>query len=164
MKALQVIMAEVKAKPRNLWTDEGKEFTNRHLQSWLQAEHINSYHSYGEHKVAHVERVIRTLRGLLQEELTATASADWKGALSMIVDVYNNNSHSSLLTESEDGKRVKASPRQAYFEGVSLIQQLPSIANTKATVTPVRWCASQASRAHLRRTAPPTGQPSSTVW
>lgn len=81
MKALQVIMAEVKAKPRNLWTDEGKKFTKKRLQSWLEAEHINFYHSYGEHKVAHVEHVIRTLRGLLQEGLTATQSTDWKGCL-----------------------------------------------------------------------------------
>jgi len=65
MKALQGIITEVKAKPRNLWTDEGKEFTNKRLQSWLEAENINSYHSYGEHKVSHVERVIRTLRGSL---------------------------------------------------------------------------------------------------
>jgi len=127
MKALQGIMTEVQAKPRSLWTDERKELTNKHLQSWLQAEHINSYHSYGEHKVVHFERVTWALHGLLQEELTAMQSADWRGVLSMVVEVYKNNPHSSLLTETADGSRGKASPRQVYFDGVRPIpiRQLP---------------------------------------
>jgi len=58
----------------------------------------------------------------------------------MIVDVYNNNPHTSLLTETGDGKKAKASPRQVYFEGVSPIQQLPlqtdSKAKAKASITP----------------------------
>lgn len=55
----------------------------------------------------------------------------------MIVEVYSNNPHSSLLTESEDGKRVKAWLWQLNFEGASPIQQILAPAKTKtSTITP----------------------------
>lgn len=43
---LEKIVAKVKAKPRNLWTEECKGVTNKCLHSCLKAENIDSYNSF----------------------------------------------------------------------------------------------------------------------
>lgn len=81
-------MDKIKANPRNLWTGAGKEFVNKSLQSWLEDNTINSYHSYGQHKVAHVDRVIElstaSCKGRSQQ---ATQSTDRSAVLGTIVGV-----------------------------------------------------------------------------
>ena len=71
--------------------------------------------------MAQVDHFIRMLRDLLQEDLTATQSTDWRTAQC-----------SGLSTKTKDGTSTKASPREDYLEGVRPIRSLPAVTMTKS--------------------------------
>jgi len=81
-------MDKIKANPRNLWTGAGKEFVNKSLHSCLEAKTINSYHCYGQHKIAHVDRVIEhSTASCNRISQQATQSTDRSAVLGTILGV-----------------------------------------------------------------------------
>ena len=46
LKAFQKIVNDVGMKPKNLWTDEGKEFYNNDFNLYYRDQGINHYHTY----------------------------------------------------------------------------------------------------------------------
>jgi len=105
-----------KELPGHLWTDQGTEFTNKMFKSYLSGLGINHYHSYGTHKVAHVERLIRTLRGMLFQELTVAQAHNWVDFIGPVVELYNNRKHRS----------IKTTPLKAYM-GEPIIQEISTL-------------------------------------
>ena len=49
-------------KPQKIFTDQGTEFLNRHVQAFMNEENIHLYTTYNETKASIVERLIRTLK------------------------------------------------------------------------------------------------------
>ena len=55
----------IKTFPANLWTDLGSEFINKQFKKWCGDNDINLYHTGGESKAVFAERVIRTIKGMI---------------------------------------------------------------------------------------------------
>ena len=91
--AFKSIIKEAKAKPINLWVDEGKEFYNKEVKNVMEG--VKMYSTYGEGKAAYVERLNRTLKNMMYKQFTIQMSRKWIDILDDITQQYNNKVHSS---------------------------------------------------------------------
>lgn len=85
-----------KHKTERLQTDEGKEFYNKDVQGVLKDYGIELFSIYSPTKAAHVERLNRTIKGMLEKFFTATNSKNWLDVIDDVMHVYNNRKHRSL--------------------------------------------------------------------
>ena len=60
--------------PKNLQTDDGKEFFNTHFSKIMANHHINHYSTYSVLKASIVERFNRTLKSMMWKEFSASGS------------------------------------------------------------------------------------------
>ena len=83
-------------KTERLQTDEGKEFYNRDVKHVLDRYGIELFSIYSPTKAAHVERLNRTVKGMLEKIFTATNSKNWVSHIDDVMRLYNNRKHRSL--------------------------------------------------------------------
>lgn len=95
--------------PRNIHSDEGKEFINSDAKALYKKKHINFYHTFSTLKASIAERVIRTLKEKLYKQFTARNNHQWLDLLTRITRQYNNTVHrtigrkpSSIKTKSDE--------------------------------------------------------------
>lgn len=82
--------------PKQLQTDDGKEFFNSHFQSMLKGYKINHYKTYNQEiKASLVERLQRTIKSKMFRYFTHTGSYRYLDVLQDLVSSYNNTVHSS---------------------------------------------------------------------
>ena len=98
-------------KPKFLWSDNRKEFTNKLVQSFLKEHNVHWYSTYSELKAVIVERFNLTLRKWLDKyitecELKEDQKFNLNEALEKYIEYYNNHEHST----------VKMSPNDAHIE------------------------------------------------
>lgn len=79
--------------PRNLHTDEGKEFYNQTFQSLMKKHGINHYSTYSKMKASIVERFNRTFMNKLWPKLNLQGSHKWLNHLQPIIQEYNSTVH-----------------------------------------------------------------------
>jgi hypothetical protein len=83
--------------PKHIWVDEGKEFYNKDITSWLKENNIIRYSTHGEHKSAVVERFNRTLKELMWKRFTAENTRNWIDMIDKLLYEYNNKRiHSTI--------------------------------------------------------------------
>lgn len=83
-------------QPKNLQSDEGKEFFNSQFKALMQKYKINHYHTYSIIKAAIVERVIRTLKEKLHKLFNLNGSYKWITFLDDVTKNYNNTVHKTI--------------------------------------------------------------------
>ena len=79
--------------PIHLCTDSGGEFTGRATQNLMKKYKVHHYVVYSEKKASIVERVNRTLKGMMWKEFSIQGSYKWLNVLNHIVSIYNNRKH-----------------------------------------------------------------------
>lgn len=79
-----------------IWVDQGTEFYNKIWTAHLKKLKMKRYSTYGDSKVAIVERFIRTLKTRIWRHFITTGKRKWIDALPGIVATYNATIHSSL--------------------------------------------------------------------
>ena len=99
------ILNKSKRKPKQLQTDDGKEFINFKLKGFLDENSINFYTVKSENKACIVERVIRTIKEKLYRYFTYTKSVKYIDIIDDIVDSYNATYH----------RTIKMAPNQVNF-------------------------------------------------
>jgi hypothetical protein len=82
--------------PKHLWVDEGKEFYNNDMTTWLEENNIIRYSTHGEHKSAVVERFNRTLKANMWQRFTAENTRNWIDMLDKLMFEYNNRYHNTI--------------------------------------------------------------------
>lgn len=82
--------------PRNLHTDEGKEFYNQHFQRLMKKHKINHYSTYTKMKASIVERFNRTFLNKLWPKFNLQGSHKWLHHLKPIIQQYNSTVHSTI--------------------------------------------------------------------
>lgn len=92
-RAVADIFRESKRLPKNLQSDQGKEFYNNHFKSLMQKHVINHYSTFSVKKAAIVERVIRTLKEKLYKHFSLSGTYRWIDILPIITDNYNKQRH-----------------------------------------------------------------------
>lgn len=99
-------------RPSKLQTDEGREFTNRHVQALLKKLLIHYYIAKNEViKCAVIERFQRTLQSRMHKFFTAFNTHKWVDKLADFMQAYNTSYHRS----------IKTTPERARFEEPSSV-------------------------------------------
>lgn len=102
-------------KTERLQTDEGKEFYNSDVQQVLDHYGIELFSIYSATKAAHVERLNRTVKGILEKIFTATNSKNWVSHIDRVMRLYNNRKHRSLgMTPNQVPHRVQEAYETMY--------------------------------------------------
>jgi hypothetical protein len=83
--------------PERLWVDQGKEFVNTKMTTFLAQHNSQIYHTFGPHKSAIAERFNRTLRTGMQAIMSSQNTLTWNSAavLGNVVKTYNNRIHTT---------------------------------------------------------------------
>jgi len=116
--------------PKNIHSDEGKEFINSDAKSLYKKYNINFYHTFSTLKASIAERVIRTLKEKLYKQFTAQNNHEWLDLLSRITRQYNNSVHRTI-------GRKPSSIKTKKDEQDLIIYLLNKISNT--TVPPPKF-------------------------
>lgn len=96
-KAMAAIFNEnPKNIPRNIHSDQGKEFFNKHFQCLLDKYKINHYSTYTKMKASIVERLNRTFLNKLWRQFNLQGSHEWMSQLQSIIDNYNSSVHRTI--------------------------------------------------------------------
>lgn len=105
------------------WDKEGA-FISRHVQKFLQERKIHNYTTKSVVKAPGVERVIRTLRTLLQRRFEASDSIKWEQLLPPIISNYNKRIHSTTKIApnllARNPVMLSDEPREAHQKPVLL--------------------------------------------
>jgi hypothetical protein len=102
-------------KTERLQTDEGKEFYNRDVKQVLDHFGIELFSIYSHTKAAHVERLNRTVKGMLEKIFTATNTKNWVSHIDDVMHLYNNRKHRSIgMTPNEVPQRVEEAYETMY--------------------------------------------------
>lgn len=85
-----------KRKPKNLQTDDGKEFFNAEFNQLMKKHNINHYSTYSVMKASIVERWNRTLKNDMWKMFTLNGNYKWTNSLDNLVNSYNNRKHRTI--------------------------------------------------------------------
>ena len=102
LKAMKGIIKESGRRPDKLQTDEGREFTNKKMQDFLESTGIHWFHTYSDKKASVVERFNRTLKGLMWKYFTYKGTHRWVDQLPQFLENYNSTVHSSIKMKPRD--------------------------------------------------------------
>lgn len=92
-KAMKEILVE--AVPKNLQTDQGKEFFNKSFKHLMDKYKINHYSTFSSMKASVVERCNRTIKNMMWKEFSLQGNFKWLNMLPEIVSRYNDTKHST---------------------------------------------------------------------
>lgn len=92
-KAMKEILAEAKIPPKNMQTDQGKEFFNTHFKQLMLKNKINHYTTFSNLKASIIERCNRTIKNLMWKEFSYQGNYKWLPILDKILFEYNNRKH-----------------------------------------------------------------------
>lgn len=83
--------------PKNIQSDDGREFFNEKFLVLMKKHNINHYSTYSVKKASIVERFIRTIKSWLWIQFSYNGSYRWVGhTLSNLMDRYNNKVHRTI--------------------------------------------------------------------
>lgn len=82
--------------PKNLQTNDGKEFFNKQFQQLMRINNINHYSTYSVLKASIVERFNRTLKGMMWKEFSHNGSYHCVDIYKILIKRYNNKTHRTI--------------------------------------------------------------------
>ena len=106
------IMTSSKRKPLKIESTRGAEFYNKIFQKFLKSKNIHLYSRFTDKGPLIAERVIRTIRNLLEKLVFLAGNADWLSELPSCIKKYNNSYHITIemtpnqAFEKRNGKKV----------------------------------------------------------
>ena len=112
-KALENIFKKASNPPKKIWTDEGKEFYNKNVDSLRKKYNdIIIYSTYGNAKASIVERFNRTIKNMMYKQFTINGNHKWINIINDLVNKYNNKKHSSIENKT---------PKLVYDNKITII-------------------------------------------
>ena len=117
LKALKRIMeGQERRKPKRLQTDDGKEFKNALVQSYLKEKGVGFFTTKSEMKSAIVERFNRTLKSKIWKWFTSQNTRRYIDVLPSLVAGYNNSNHRSIgMAPNRVTKKLESLIRQRLY-------------------------------------------------
>ena len=95
---------ETNCKLSKIWGDNGSEFYNRSINSWLEKNAIEMYSTHNEGKSVVAERSIRTLKNKIYKYMSSISQNAYIDKLDDIVNKNNNTYQSYIYIYIYDGK------------------------------------------------------------
>lgn len=106
--AMNTILSQMPIKPKNLQTDNGKEFYNKDFKTLMTRYKINHYSTFSNLKASIVERVNRTLKNMMWKQFSYQGSYKWVPILPDIISKYNKTQHSTIRMKPIEITKKKA--------------------------------------------------------
>lgn len=100
--AMESILQQIGEPPKNIQSDQGKEFYGKPFQQLMKSYKINHYSTYTHLKASIVERFNRTFKSWMYKYLHYHGSYKWTDLLEKLLNKYNNHFH----------RTIKMSPNQ----------------------------------------------------
>lgn len=115
-KAFEKILSE--RKPRNLQTDQGKEFYNKLFGKLMKINNINHYSTYSNLKASIVERFNRTIKTAMWKQFSLQGNYIWYPIIQSLVRNYNNRKHRTIKMAPADvrGDKIEAELLRDVYE------------------------------------------------
>lgn len=88
--------------PKNIQTDNGKEFYNKEFKQLMEKYNVNHYSTYSSMKASIVERFNRTLKSNMWKEFSYQGSYVWLKILPHLLQQYNYTRHSTTHMKPVD--------------------------------------------------------------
>lgn len=82
--------------PKNMHTDQGKEFYNHFFQDLMRKHNINHYSTYSKMKASIVERFNRTISTKMWKLFSLQGTYKWCNIMKTVTDTYNNTIHRTI--------------------------------------------------------------------
>lgn len=102
-KAMSLIFAaNPQHIPRNIHSDQGREFYNQHFQRLMKTHDINHYSTFSKMKASIVERLNRTILNKLWRQFNLQGSHKWLNLLQPIINTYNSSYHRTIKMRPND--------------------------------------------------------------
>ena len=101
-KAMSHVLNSSGRAPKNLQTDNGKEFYNAQFRKLMEKFGINLYSTFSNLKASIVERFNRTLKSNMWQEFSLRGSYRWTDILSELLQRYNERKHSKIKMAPAD--------------------------------------------------------------
>lgn len=89
-------------KPKNLHTDQGKEFYNKNFQNLVKKYNIHHYSTYSNLKASICERFNRTLKNKMWKQFSLQGNYKWLQILPGLIEDYNNTVHRTIGIKPKD--------------------------------------------------------------
>lgn len=123
--ALNNIFNQSKRIPRNLQTDMGTEFYNKHFKQLMKLKNINHYSTFSSIKACIVERFNRTLKEQMWRQFSLQGSYKWVNILKNLVHDYNHRKHRTIKLAPVDvtKKNEKQLLKRVYTQTPKIIHQ-----------------------------------------
>lgn len=114
--AMKNILKKAKKVPKNIHSDEGKEFFNQSFSTLMKKHDINHYHTYSKMKASIVERFNRTLKSKMWKKFNLNGNYQWVSILDNLINDYNNVKHRTIGMKPKDvtEKTVKKLLKTVY--------------------------------------------------
>jgi len=106
--AMKSVFEESKRYPKNLQTDDGKEFFNNIFKNLMKKYQINHYSTFSSLKASIVERFNRTLKEKMWKEFSLNGNYKWVHIISKLVNQYNNTKHRTIKRRPVDVNKKNA--------------------------------------------------------
>ena len=120
--AMETILSKIVRLPKNLQTDQGKEFYNVKFQNLMKKYKINHYNVYSLKKASIVERVNRTLKNLMWKEFSLQGNYKWLDLLANVVHRYNNSYHRTIkMKPSQVNKSNENAILKAAYTQIKIV-------------------------------------------
>lgn len=100
--AMESVLRTLKYSPKNLQTDDGKEFFNSQFRKLIDKYGINHYSTYSGLKASIVERFNRTLKNKMWKQFSMQGTYKWIDITPELVNEYNNTIHRTIKMKPID--------------------------------------------------------------
>lgn len=94
-RAMEDVLMEQR-HPKNLQSDQGKEFYNTKFNGLMKRYSINHYSTYTVKKASMAERVIRTMKEKIHKSFNIRGTYKWIDILQDLTKSYNNTVHRTI--------------------------------------------------------------------
>lgn len=104
--AMKKIFNQSHQIPKNLHTDNGKEFYNEEFQKLMKNKNINHYSTFTPLKAFAAERFNRTLKNWMWKEFGVQGTYKWVNILPKLLLKYNSRVHRTTGMKPIDVKKI----------------------------------------------------------
>ena len=95
VEALRQMFATAR-KPSHIRNDQGTEFLNKNVKTFLKKENVIFFVTHNVVKVSYAERAIKTIKSRLVRYMTNKQTRRWIDVLPQITESYNKTYHRSI--------------------------------------------------------------------
>ena len=102
--------------PKNLQTDDGKEFFNTNFKSLMEKHKINHYSTFSSLKASIIERFNRTFKEKMWKEFSFNGSYKWINIYKKLLYDYNHSYHRTIKCKPADVNKKNSKSMLKLFK------------------------------------------------